>query len=141
MIRWFKEYRDVRDELEDAEEKGKEYLRQCKEEVEADLEPLRQRAQKLDEMLTIFLNTENAGEKYKVPGIGTVYITRRRQLNINDEDTFLSNVPECDRHKVEKTVLDKAEARKYLNRALLEGEVLPGTELEEKETLSFRDGG
>lgn len=141
VVSWMKDLRDARVELEVAEERGREYLRQCKADVEADLDTLRARVNKLTEILTLFIEDENGGEKYNVPGIGTAYMTTRRTPKIVDEEAFvghLQNTHPLLLERLYKKTLSASEAKKHIQAALEDGEVLPGTDVEEKTSLSVR---
>lgn len=141
VIRWMKDLRDQRLELKEEEERAKEYLAQCKAEVEQDLEPRRKAVEKLEEMLIIFLNEENGGEKYRVPGLGTVFTTHRTTPKIVDEDALAEAIEKRNPLKystITRTVIDRQKAQKYAKEILEEGEVLPGIEVTETESLSFR---
>ncbi len=142
VVRWMKELREAREELEENTERGKEYLRQCKEEVYDDLDLQQQHVEKLEQMLTIFINEEHGGAKYKVPGIGTVFTTKRRTPKIIDEEQLIESIEARNPLKLitmTSTKLDRAKAQKYANEHMKEtGEVLPGIEITETESLSLR---
>ena len=142
MVRWMKDLRDSRETLKEEEERGKEYLAQCRAEVEQDLEPRRKAIEKLEEMIAIYLKEENGGEKYKVPGIGTVFLTHRTTPKIVDEDVLGETIKEWNPLAYETMTsvkLDRKKAQAFANKFLKgDGLIMPGIEVTETESLSLR---
>lgn len=142
VIGWLKNLREAREELEEAEADAKEYRKQVSAEIEADLEPMRALVGKLQDMLLLYIKHENDGKKIKVPGLGTATIRHDKRAKIVDEDAFFAWASEQDSFDLDQYFPRKiatghanALARDTLNGY---GELLPGVEVEDKETISFR---
>jgi len=143
VVRQMRQLKIARDELAEAEANGKEMLAQVKQEVEADLRPMREHVSGLEEYLKNFIEEENDGKKIKVPGIGTAFITRRQNVKIEDIEAFARWVKDeyDDVPGIWVTTLHGPTARKLAQRILTEdGQLLPGTELIKSESLTVRPG-
>ena len=142
VVSWVKQLAEMREELATAEERGKEYLAQCKADVEQDLQPRRDAIAKLNEMLTIFLKEENGGKKYAIPGLGTVYLTNRTTPKIVDETVLAQEIQARNPlayTAMQITSIDRSKAQKFANGILKEtGEAIPGIEVTHTEAVSFR---
>lgn len=146
MIESMRRYRAVKAELEEQAARGKEYIEQVKEEVAADLWPLEEELERLKDSMQTFIREERAGEKFRVPGLGTVFITVRRRTTVAQEGAFAAwatkHLSDEDLDCVFPRTFKKAAANTIAAGHLQKtGELLPGVEHEETESLSVRLSG
>ncbi len=84
MIDAMRRYRATKRNLEADEQRAQEYLEQVKGRIELDLAPARERLEKLRASMEDFVNHENEGRKFRVPGLGTAYTSRKIHVEIDD---------------------------------------------------------
>lgn len=144
MIRNLRRYRELKGRLEQAEERGRRYVEQVKAEVEQDLVALRTEVDFLKEGFEVYIKEYNGGENFKVPGLGTAFVQRRRTAKVADEQKFGLYVLNAYPARYDAVFvaqpdkLNKKEADKLVKAALEDGEILPGVEVEEAEALAVR---
>ncbi len=144
-IRTLRRYRQLKAEMEAERERGQELVRQVKEEVEADLAPLAEHLERMRTSLENFLKEHNAGEKFRAPGLGTVYTQSRLKVSIDDQESFEAALAELD-GKQREAVYDRkfslSRAKKLVQTAYEEaGQILPGCEVEHAESLCVKLSG
>lgn len=145
-IQQLERYRKAKEALEEQDQRAKAYLEMTRANVEQDLAPLREEVEAARASIEAFVREENGGEKYKVPGLGTAYLSSRRQTKVLDLQAFLEAVHDYTGGQVEQLYDDpkpnSAACKKYAESWLSdEGELLPGVESEEVQTLNVRLGG
>lgn len=138
--------RKCKEVLEEQEARGKEYLEKVKHDVEQDLAPLREEVEGARLSVEAFIREENNGEKFRCPGLGTAYLTKRLSTKIVDEKMFAESA----RTKISYEELESlyappkllvSDAKKFAEAVLKEdGELLSGVESEEVESLTVRFG-
>lgn len=144
-IQQLERYRKAKDALEEQEQRGRAYMEKVKADVEQDLAPLREEVEESRRSLEAFVREENGGEKFKCPGLGTAYLTRKRQTKIVDEDAFEEAIrADLDPDDVDALFdhrLNLSRAKKAAEELIEQtGEIAPGVESEEVETLNVRLG-
>lgn len=145
MIGSMKRYRAAKERLEEQAEIGRQYVESVKADVEQDLEPLRREVEAARSSIEAFIREENGGEKFKVPGLGTAFLSKRRKVCVVDEGEFLkayrqreAEGGDPERYLYEYKLVP-ARVKTAAERVLEEdGEIPPGVEAEQVETLSVR---
>lgn len=143
MISNLRAFRRVKARLEEQRERGRMLLAQIEAEIAQDLAPLEREMEALRVSMQTYIAGHNGGEKFKVPGLGTAYIQSRRRVRIVDMEAFLNAVHAYTGgrvdHLYDEPKPNAAACKKYAeNWVSDEGEILPGVESEETETLSVR---
>lgn len=141
LMQTLEQLSEVRAEREEAERAATEYLNHVRAKVEADLSGIREREEELRLALQHGILEHNNGKTFKVPGLGSATITRRKNLTVTDEEVFLTEYAERNGgvedlydHRLSRTRVKEA-AKRALNE---DGELLPGIEQTETDTLSVR---
>lgn len=95
------------------------------------------RKEKIAELRQLALNyLQGAGrQKVQLPDLGTVYVTARQQVRIDEAAAFAWAEREGASFLVAKPALDKDALKKHV---LATGEVVPGVSVEEVTTVAFR---
>ncbi len=139
MIAVMRRYRSAKAEQERRRRRADEYLRQVKEQIEADLAAGDEHLEKLRSSMLAFVTHHNAGRKFSVPGLGTATTTTRTRVRIADEERFLAALPEDQREALFDRKLSGPRARAAAKTAFEEdGEQLPGVEASRVTSLSVR---
>ncbi len=141
-IRALRRYRHLKAELEAERERGQELVRQVREEVEADLSPLTEHLERLRTSLENFLKEHHGAEKFRAPGLGTVYTQSRLKVSIDDQESFEAALDDDQREAVYERKFSLSRAKKVLQAAYEnDGELLPGCEVEHAESLCVKLSG
>ena len=139
MIGLMRGYREARREREEAEENGAAYVAQVREEVKQDLAPMREREERLREAMLVFVREHNGGSSFRVPGLGTAHKQRRTNTTIADPGALVAHLEANDPEALEALYdrkLNEGRAKKLAEASAKEdGELLPGAETEERESL------
>lgn len=139
MVSLMRRYRAAKRAREEAEANGAAYLAQVREEVKQDLQPMKEQEERLREAMLVFVREYNAGASFRVPGLGSAHIQKRTVTEISDREVLVAHLedrePETLAEIYDRKISD-SRAKKLAQTRLQEaGEVLPGTETAEKETL------
>ena len=142
MIRQMRILRAKQEELQEATKRGQQLIHQVTLDVAQDLDPLQHEVQDARVNLETMIRQENEGAKFKCPGLGTVYLSKRRRTTVVDQEAFIQAFDDktdgasgnfYERKLVPSRVKQAAEG--YLEEY---GELLAGVESEEVETLNVR---
>lgn len=139
MVGLMRRYRAAKRGREEAEANGAAYLAQVREEIKQDLQPMKEKEERLREAMLVFVREHNEGASFRVPGLGSAHTQKRTVTEISDRDILIAHLeqhePEALANLYDRKVSD-SRAKKLVQARLQEdGEVLPGTETAEKETL------
>ncbi len=142
-INQLERYRAAKEALEEQEQRGKAYLEMVKANVEQDLAPLREEVEASRQSIEAYVREENGGEKFKVPGLGTAYFSRKRQTKIVDQEALLESAHSYYGGEIgflyDEPMPNRAACKKFAESWLNDvGELVPGVESEEVETLNVR---
>ena len=145
MIATMLRLQNAKDALEREEEIGKRVIEQVRANIEADLAPRRQEIEDCRRSIEAFIR-QNGYPTFKAPGLGTAYIASRRQTRVVDLEAFRvhlrSESPEDLATLYNEPVLNKTRCKKFAENVMKEtGELMPGVESEEVETLTVRLSG
>ena len=139
MIGLMRGYREARREREEAEENGAAYVAQVREEVKRDLAPMREREERLRGAMLVFVREHNGGAPFRVPGLGTAHTQRHTATTINDPEALVEHLKRNDPEALVGLYdrkLNEGRAKKLAEASAKEdGELLPGAETEERESL------
>ncbi len=139
MIAAMRRYRSAKAEQERRRRRADEYLRQVKEQIDADLAAGDEHLEKLRFSMLAFVTEHNAGKKFSVPGLGTATTTTRTSVKIADQEAFLAALPPEEREKLFERKLSASRAKAAAKAAFEEdGEQLPGVEAARLTSLSVR---
>lgn len=142
MIDAMRRYRATKRNLEADEQRAKEYLEQVKGQIELDLAPAREHLERLRSSMENFINVENVGRKFRVPGLGTAYTSRKIHVEIDDAQALEEAFGEEAEELLYESRFSSRKARKEVADAYTEdGELLPGAEVEERDVLCVRLAG
>ena len=139
MVGLMRRYRVARRAREEAEANGAAYVAQVREEVKQDLQPMKEQEERLREAMLVFVNEYNAGASFRVPGLGSAHTQKRTVTKINDQELLVAHLeerePETLASLYDKKISDSRAKKLAQARRQEAGEILPGTETAEKETL------
>lgn len=142
-------YESAKQALEQEQEIGRRVIEQVKANVEADLKPRAEEIEYCRRSIEAYIR-QNNGARFKAPGLGTAFLSRRKSVKVVDDDDFvewfdaLPEEPFKDnvRELIFPTKFSASGAKKIAEQVLTEdGEILPGVSYEELETLTVRLSG
>lgn len=138
-VQQIRRYKRYKDELEEQRHRGKEYIKQVRAEVEEDLKPLEERTEALEQSLINFVELENSGRSYRVPGLGTAYTTDRTRVRISDREAFEASLGDAEQTELYDRKLNESRAKAYAADCYGEdGEIVPGIEIEPYKSFAVR---
>ena len=150
MIALMLRYQSAKDALEQEQEIGRRVIEKVRANVETDLEPRRREIEDCRRSIEAYIR-QNNGAKFKAPGLGSAYFSKRKSVMVRDPDAFEDwfnglndQSPEWDRinQLLFPVKFSVTGAKKLAEEEIKEsGEVLPGVEYEEVETLNVRLSG
>jgi hypothetical protein len=139
MVGLMRRYRRARQEREEAEANGAAYVAQVREEVKQDLAPVKEHEERLRDAMLVFVREHNGGASFRVPGLGTAHTQSRCTTEILDRGELVRHLEAYDPDAlaaIYDAKLNDSRAKKLaLARATEDGEVLPGTDTQKRETL------
>ena len=150
MITLMLRYETAKTDLEQDQEIGRRVIERVRANVDADLEPRRREIEDCRRSMEAYIH-QNGGAKFKAPGLGSAYLSKRKSIRVVDENSFetwIESLDETDprwdevHQAVYPAKFSAAGAKKLAEQEIKEsGEVLPGIEYEEVETLNVRLSG
>ena len=150
MITLMLRYETAKTALEQDQEIGRRVMERVRANVDADLEPRRREIEDCRRSMEAYIH-QNGGAKFKAPGLGSAYLSKRKNVRVVDEEAFENWFDALDEESEEwldisqllfPTKFSVAGAKKLAEQEIKEsGEVLPGIEYEEVETLNVRLSG
>lgn len=146
LIAMMRRLAEAKRHLEEQKARAAKYLEQIKTEIAEDLAPMEREIEWTRRAIRAYLIEERGGESFKVPGLGSAGITRRRQTKIVDAEAFVKSVrdanPDALASLYDEPKLSLTKSKKYAESVLHEvGEIIPGTDTEEIQTLQVRLSG
>lgn len=147
LISMMRRLAEAKKHQEEQKSRANRYLEQIRTEIAEDLAPLEEEIERARQSIRAYLIEERGGESFRVPGLGSAGIQHRRQTRIVDEEKFVveirTNYSEEDAASVyDEPRFNAGRAKKLAESILKEyGEILPGTESEEIQTLTVRLSG
>ncbi len=142
MIAQMKRYRALKQAQESQKQRAKEYLEQVKAEIEEDMRPLEEQIEAARRSMLAFLTEHNGSNKFRVPGLGTAFTQHRVSVKIEDETAFDASLNDAERAQVFESKLNQSRAKALVAGSYEDdGEIRPGCEVEEKETLAGKLSG
>ncbi len=142
MIAWMRRYKALKKTREQQKERAREYLDQVKAEIDADMRPIEEEIEHARLSMLAFISEVNAGRKFRVPGLGTAFTQHRISVKIEDEETFTASLDDAERAQVFEIKLNPSRAKALVQGSYEgDGEIRPGCEVEEKETLAVKLSG
>lgn len=147
LIAMMRRLAEAKKHHEEQKARAAKYLEQIRAEIAEDLAPMEREIEWTRQAIRAYLIEERGGESFKVPGLGSAGITRRRQTKIVDEEKFIAEVQTQFSEEDAASVYDEprfnqSKAKKLAEDLLREyGEILPGVESEEVQTLTVRLSG
>lgn len=140
MIRELRSLKARQAELDEAKERGRAYVEQVREAVAQDLRPLEEAVEAARWNVEVLIRDHNGGQKFRVPGLGTAYLQRRRAFKVVDPEALARSVGEAERQRLyDPPKINTGRAKSFAQSVFNEdGQILPGVETEEVESLSIR---
>ena len=139
MVGLMRRYRAARRAREEAEANGAAYVAQVREEVKQDLQPMKEQEERLREAMLVFVREYNAGASFRVPGLGSAHTQKRTVTEISDRELLVTHLEQHEPQALvglyDRKISDSRTKQLVQTRLQEGGEVLPGTETDEKETL------
>jgi len=142
MVSQMRRYRSLKKARVQQKERAREYLDQVKAEIDADMRPIEEQIEHSRLSMLAFISEVNAGRKFRVPGLGTAFTQHRISVKIEDEETFTASLDDAERAQVFEIKLNPSRAKALVQGSYEgDGEIRPGCEVEEKETLAVKLSG
>ncbi len=141
MVAQMRRYKALKTAREQQKERAREYLDQVKAEIEADMRPIEEDIEHARLSMLAFI-TQNGGRKFRVPGLGTAFTQHRVSVKIEDEQAFTASLDDAERAQVFEIKLNPSRAKALVQGSYEgDGEIRPGCEVEEKDTLAVKLSG
>ena len=140
IVGLMRRHRRARQEREEAEANVAAYVAQeVREEVKQDLATMKEHEERLRDAMLVFVREHNGGASFRVPGLGTAHKQSRCITEILDRGELVRHLEAHDPDALAALYdakLNDSRAKKLaLARATGDGEVLPGTDTQKRETL------
>ncbi len=130
-------FQNATKQLEEQREVARKYLEMVNSKIQEDLMALEEEIVNSRRSLEAFITQENDGKQFKVPGLGSAYLTTRRSLKINREE-FIDAIAPVDSPRIYETKYSETKAKELAKEYLDRGQLLNGVEQIETVSMSVR---